>query len=440
MKTACVSVQNFPLIYFPHIIACLVLTLISVGAYFKHRQSIILSNVIALCGVVEFISFLSQIGLTFLFANYMYAILAIVAVIVYITINVSFVFYFHLRIGRHDSDYQQYTQLYPKTSKVILVLSGVLSSKLMRLHYSYLFGMDNFKTTFQNHVAFQKALIAFTSAQMASNALFIIYDLSGFLVDFTWGTELFIVMLETCIISGCLIILEVVEFFKLNQYLLAGSYAQVNSDSVMNASEMDSGFDKKMREDMLKNIMGKVKNNQDLFLNNNLDDLFSRFGARRCNSMGQFENDREEDPRRTKSLPASPKDDFKFDKDAYLKDRYPDNVGAEAQPPNPLSKVGKQFTDYGQQVEGSDIDKILARKGGDFVNFDGSETARKRDKKNRKRGRKNQYYTQIDAEDDEEVENNEGGPQDDDDLDIIKEEDEQEEQRAKEEEKRLRQE
>jgi len=89
-------------------------------------------------------------------------------------------------------------------------------------------------------------------------------------------------------------------------------------------------------------------------------------------------------------------------------------------------------------VEGSDIDKILARKGGDFVNFDGSESARKRDKKNRKRGRKNQYYTQIDAEDDEEVENNDG-PLDKDDLDIIKEEDEQEEQRAKAEKKRLEQ-
>lgn len=68
---------------------------------------------------------------------------------------------------------------------------------------------------------------------------------------------------------------------------------------------------------MLKNIMGKVKNNQDLFLNNNLDELFSKFGDRRCNSMIQFDNDKEDDPRRTKSEPSSPQSDFKFDKDAY---------------------------------------------------------------------------------------------------------------------------
>ncbi len=77
---------------------------------------------------------------------------------------------------------------------------------------------------------------------------------------------------------------------------------------MMNVS--DSGFDKKMREDMLKNIMGKVRNNQDMFLNNDLDDILKRFGERKCESMREFDNDKEEDPRKTKSVPASPKSDF----------------------------------------------------------------------------------------------------------------------------------
>lgn len=140
--------------------------------------------------------------------------------------------------------------------------------------------------------------------------------------------------------------------------------------------------------------------------------------------MIQFENEKESDPRLTKSLPTSPMSDFKFDKEAYMKDRFPDNVFAESAPPNPLGKVGKTFTDADTQVKDSDLDKILARKGGDFVNFEGSESSRRKDKKNRRRGRKNQYYAQIDAEDDEEVENNEG--LEGDDLDVIREEDEQE--------------
>jgi hypothetical protein len=51
---------------------------------------------------------------------------------------------------------------------------------------------------------------------MASNILFLIYDVSGFLDDFTWGTQLYIVMLETAIISVVMIILEMIEFLKLN--------------------------------------------------------------------------------------------------------------------------------------------------------------------------------------------------------------------------------
>lgn len=47
----------------------------------------------------------------------------------------------------------------------------------------------------------------------------------------------------------------------------------------------------------------------------------------------------------TKSEPASPQSDFKFDKDAYMKDRFPDNVFADSQPPNPLGKVGKTYND-----------------------------------------------------------------------------------------------
>ena len=35
----------------------------------------------------------------------------------------------------------------------------------------------------------------------------------------------------------------------------------------------DTLMDKKLREDMLKNIMAQVKGNRDLFLNNKLDEL-----------------------------------------------------------------------------------------------------------------------------------------------------------------------
>lgn len=109
-----------------------------------------------------------------------------------------------------------------------------------------------------------------------------------------------------------------------------------------------------------------------------------------------------------------------------------DNVYADSKPANPLGKIGKTYQDADSQVLRADFDKILARKGGEFVNFDATESSRRRDKKNRKRGRKNQYYTQIDAEDDEEAENMDNTENlDTDNLDVIREEDEDEEIKKK---------
>lgn len=42
---------------------------------------------------------------------------------------------------------------------------------------------------------------------------------------------------------------------------------------------------KEQKENLLKGLMSKVKNNKALFLNNKLDDLIASFGDRRCKSM-----------------------------------------------------------------------------------------------------------------------------------------------------------
>jgi hypothetical protein len=56
-----------------------------------------------------------------------------------------------------------------------------------------------------------------------------------------------------------------------------------------------------------------------------------------------FENDKEEDPRKAKTNPNSPRagDGLPFDRNAMLSD----NVYAESKPPNPLGKQGKTYVD-----------------------------------------------------------------------------------------------
>ncbi len=56
---------------------------------------------------------------------------------------------FECRIARKDIEYMQWRAKYRVTSRLILVLSGLLSFKIIRLHYSVMFGYDRFKATFQ---------------------------------------------------------------------------------------------------------------------------------------------------------------------------------------------------------------------------------------------------------------------------------------------------
>ncbi len=174
-------------------------------------------------------------------------------------------------------------------------------------------------------------------------------------------------MIETAIMFLVLMILGFIELCKLKSYL--GDDERIDYDALLNA--MNESMDKKLRQDMLKQIMNHVRGNKDMRLNNRFDELLTEMGPRRCNSMIEFGNELEDDPRRTKSCPASPRgdhDDWDFDKDAPMPTI--DNVYAESRPADPLGRLGKTFSDFDSQVMPRDFDKILSRKGGDFVSFD----------------------------------------------------------------------
>ena len=78
-----------------------------------------------------------------------------------------------------------------------------------------------------------------------------------------------------------------------------------------------------------------------------------------------------------------------------------DNVYAESRAP--LVTKGRDFSEAGTQAALNDITTALARKasGGELLTpgLDKVDYSRRRNQK-KKRGRKNKYYRQIDAEDD----------------------------------------
>jgi hypothetical protein len=61
-----------------------------------------------------------------------------------------------------------------------------------------------------------------------------------------------------------MVTLSSIELSKLKNYIDDDTpmYKFVNSDSVMNASQMDDAFERKIREEMLRNIMLHAKTNR----------------------------------------------------------------------------------------------------------------------------------------------------------------------------------
>lgn len=200
---------------------------------------------------------------------------------------------------------------------------------------------------------------------------------------------------------------------------------------------------------MMKNLLRNVKTNQDMFLNNKLDDLLNLFGDRRCKSMIEFGTgwDKEDDPRRVITWPLSPNTikeydgEYKFTREDMI-GGFEDNVYAEAKVKPTIYEVAVQG-DQGEQ----DFMRQMHRKQGDMLTgqMDDDDELKNRKAKGKRRGRKNKYYTAIDAEDDEEADGQEPSIEEDDDqqdnLAIIKEQEEEEEAlRLKVEEERRKQE
>lgn len=176
----------------------------------------------------------------------------------------------------------------------------------------------------------------------------ILIDVVG-LMNLYMKTQLYINMFETAVMIIISIILSIIEFCKLKKLLGDDvGYKQVVSDSVMNASMPDDNLmaERKLREDMLKSIMNQIKGNRDLFLNNKLDELLEQFGDRKCKSMIDFGSDKEEDDRNIRSFPLTPKTKKQYE-GPFTFDYLPreDNVYAESKPPNPLGKIGKEYSD-----------------------------------------------------------------------------------------------
>lgn len=86
--------------------------------------------------------------LCLVYGTYATSAISAIGYIAYIAINISFSIVFDKKIAQTDELVKYWASLHPRVAKGILTLSGIFSFKMMRLHYSFLFGHDVFKCKF----------------------------------------------------------------------------------------------------------------------------------------------------------------------------------------------------------------------------------------------------------------------------------------------------
>jgi hypothetical protein len=127
---------------------CGVMLMLTLISYLKDKRTLFLTNIIVLWGPIQLISYMSQVLFAYLFGTMNYAYTSAIAAGTYVIMNIAFSITFESKIAKVDIEYMNWRQHYKFTSRLIIIFSGILSFKILRLHYSFLFGNDKFKAAF----------------------------------------------------------------------------------------------------------------------------------------------------------------------------------------------------------------------------------------------------------------------------------------------------
>jgi hypothetical protein len=173
---------------------------------------------------------------------------------------------------------------------------------------------------------YRKTLTAFCAIHMLTDAIIILISVIGLTSIEFMSNMLYITMIETAVLSVAGLILGLIELFKMKEYLEYTEYKDPQSKLSKKRLAVSSGvdfMDKDSREQLIRNLLGNIKNNQGMFLNNKLDELLVQFGDRRCASCIEFYTgwEKTDDPRKVLTWPLTPEHlkeydaDFKFTKE-----------------------------------------------------------------------------------------------------------------------------
>jgi len=254
------------------------------------------------------------------------------------------------------------------------------------------------------------------------------------LMSLSWGSQLYITLIETLVLEIVMIIFILIEICTTRRINERGEYSKISVEPNMSMLDKDQdesneNAEKALRAEALKRLIHMMKGNKGFLPNNNVEDGIEDDEPKRRNSLPAYENERETLSDRPRSYPLSPRtrQDMEnplinplalgFDRDEDFWEPR-DNVYAESKPPDPLGKIGKSYADGDTQtfVVGGDHDIPFRDEDSDE-----ERGPRTKGKVGRGRGRRGRFEENIREENQFMDQDSDIG--DEDELDVIKEED-----------------
>jgi hypothetical protein len=128
-----------------------------------------------------------------------------------ILMNLAFLIIFLVAI-RKDAGYQEYRQQFCCVPGLIAALGSIMSFKVGNFYYSKFFGQRSFCVPFENPVKFHTLINILSIINIIFSLLPIIFiDIYG-LIKYGWGSQYYIIIIETLCLSIGMAVLTIYEF------------------------------------------------------------------------------------------------------------------------------------------------------------------------------------------------------------------------------------
>ena len=141
-----------------------------------------------------------------------------------------FFFVIYMKELRTDASFKYWADRFRFTSKVVPFLALAFNFKLFRLFYSRLFGLDHFVAPFEQPEHFYRTLVFVSILHLIFSVIpLVISDIIAF-AFIEWGYQLLITCIESFMLSTALIILTIIELFRLKRLLVTEQeYMPINA-------------------------------------------------------------------------------------------------------------------------------------------------------------------------------------------------------------------